>query len=180
MVTFLGLLVQSCCGEVGNLQTNITGVCGECSQCLSHTGFAPTHGMCASQALCCSVRNCLRWDLGCTHFPGLSCSGSVSRVLYKGADSVWPAFCALPRSEQLRRRGAWQAHSPHVGLCILSPPPLKLLSFLGARTAGAPSRCAVCLLWGADLWLRPSWRTSTVQGPRKEDSASNWEPAAVW
>ena len=60
MVTFLGLLVQSCCGEGGTLQTNITGVCGECSQCLGHTGFAPTHGVCAfpvytSQALGCSA-----------------------------------------------------------------------------------------------------------------------------
>ena len=39
MVTFLGSLVQSCCGEGGTLQTNITGVCGECSQCLGHTPF---------------------------------------------------------------------------------------------------------------------------------------------
>ena len=37
--------------------------------------------------------------LGCMHFPGLSCSGSGSRVLHKGADSVGPGFCALPRSE---------------------------------------------------------------------------------
>ena len=41
---FLGSLVQSCCGEGGTLQTNNTAVC---SQCLSHTGFAPAHGMCA-------------------------------------------------------------------------------------------------------------------------------------
>ena len=40
--TFLGSLVQSCCGEGGTLQTNNTGVC---SQCLSHTGFAPAHGV---------------------------------------------------------------------------------------------------------------------------------------
>ena len=47
MVTYLGLLVQFCCGDGGTLQTNITGMCGECSQCLGHTGFAPTHGVCA-------------------------------------------------------------------------------------------------------------------------------------
>ena len=40
---FLGSLVQSCCGEGGTLQTNNTGMC---SQCLSHTGFATTHGVC--------------------------------------------------------------------------------------------------------------------------------------
>ena len=56
--TFLGSLVQSCCGEGGTLQTNNTGVC---LQCLDHTGFAPTHSLCAfpvytAQALGCSAR----------------------------------------------------------------------------------------------------------------------------
>ena len=46
--------------------------------------------------------------VACTS-PGkcLSRSGSGSRVLPTGADSVGPAFCALPRSEQLRLPGAW-------------------------------------------------------------------------
>ena len=107
VVAYLGSLVQSCCGEGGTLQTNITGVCGECSQCFKRTGFAPAHGVCAfkvytSQALGCSDRNCLRRALGCVHFPGLSSSGSDSRLLHKGAYSVGPVFCALPRFEQLR------------------------------------------------------------------------------
>ena len=34
--------------------------------------------------------------------PGLSHSGSGTQVLLRGTDSVGPAFCALPRSEQLR------------------------------------------------------------------------------
>ena len=108
MDTFLGSLVQSCCGEGGTLLTNNTGVCsGVCSQYLGHTGFAPAHGVCAfpvytAQALGCSARNCLRPALGCMHFPGLSRSGSDTRVLLKGTDSVGPAFCALSRSEQLR------------------------------------------------------------------------------
>ena len=62
MVTYLGSLVQLCCGEEGKLQTNITGVCGECicSQCLGHTGFDPAHGVCAfpvynAQAPVCSA-----------------------------------------------------------------------------------------------------------------------------
>ena len=78
MDTFLGSLVQLCCGEGGTLQTNITGMCGEC---FSPTGFAPAHGMCAfmvytSQALGCYTRNCLGPALGCLHFPGTSRSGS--------------------------------------------------------------------------------------------------------
>ena len=47
MVTYLGSIVQLCCGEGETLQRNITDVCGECSQCLGHIGFAPTPGMCA-------------------------------------------------------------------------------------------------------------------------------------
>ena len=67
----------------------------------------PAPGMCAfpvytAQALGCSAGNCLMRALGCVHFPGLSRSGSGTRVLHKGTDLVGPAFCALPRSEQLR------------------------------------------------------------------------------
>ena len=100
MVTFLGSLVQSCCGEVGTLQTNITGVCGESSQCLGHTGFAPAHGLCAfpvytAQALGCSAWNCLRWALGFMHFPGLSHSGS-GWVLLKGTHWLGLQFLPFP------------------------------------------------------------------------------------
>ena len=106
MDNFLGPLVQSCCGEGRTLQTNITGICGECAQCHGQTRFAPAHGVYAftvytAQALGCSARNCLRQALGCMHFPGLSRSGSGTRVLLKGIDLVGPAFCALPRSEPL-------------------------------------------------------------------------------
>ena len=153
MVTYLGLLVQLCCGEGGTLQTNITGVCGECSQCMDHTGFAPTHsGMC---------------------FPSLHCSGS--RLLSKAG----PAFHAIPRSKLLRFRflGTPQRHrlswacilcpsqvqaaqatrclasalSPG-GQCILSHPLSQLLSFLDVQRE-CHLRCVMCLLWGAVLWL---------------------------
>ena len=102
--TLLGSLVQSCCGEGGTLQTSNTGVC---SQCLSHTGPAPTHGTCArpahtAQALGCCASNSPRLALGYMHFPGLSYSGSGTQVVLRGANSVGPAFCALPRSKQLR------------------------------------------------------------------------------
>ena len=61
MASNLGLLIQLCCGEGGALQTNVTGLCGERSQCSGHTGFAPR-----SQHMC---------------FPRLHCSGS--RLLYR-------------------------------------------------------------------------------------------------
>ena len=59
---FLGSLVQSCCGEGGTLQTNITGMYGACSRCFSHTGFAPVHGMCAFSVYTSGSR-LLCWEL---------------------------------------------------------------------------------------------------------------------
>ena len=94
--------------------------------------------------------NWLRQALGCMHFPGLS--HSCSCVLHKSTDLVGPVFCALPRSKQLRKPGAWRVHFPQVGKCVLSPPPFQQLGFLGAQQE-CHLRSAVCLLWGADLWL---------------------------
>ena len=87
--------------EGGTLQTNNTGVC---SQCLSHTGPAPAHGARSlpahtAQALDCSTGNHPQPALSCLHLPCLSRSGSGTRVVLRGTDSVGPAFCALPRSE---------------------------------------------------------------------------------
>ena len=59
VVSCFGLLVQSRCGEGGALQTNLSGLCVEHSQCSDHTGFAPhwvcphtgfarAHGTCAT------------------------------------------------------------------------------------------------------------------------------------
>jgi len=70
-----------------------------------------------AQALGCSTWNWLRPALGWVHFPGLSCSGSGSQVLHKGADLIGPVFCALPQSEQLRWPGSWQAAT----YCLLHP-----------------------------------------------------------
>ena len=44
MASCLGSLVQPCCGEEGALQTNVTGICREHSQCSSHTGLALAQG----------------------------------------------------------------------------------------------------------------------------------------
>ena len=154
VVTFLGSLVQSCCGEGGTLQAN-TGVYGECLQCFSRTGCAPSsphHGVLCFHGLHFSGSRLLCQELsedilGCMHFPGLSCSGSGSRVLHKGADLVGPGFCALPRSEQVTRclvsavtpRCVWgRMH------LITSPIPAAWFS---ACTMGVPSQvCRVSLL----------------------------------
>ena len=90
VVTFLGSLVQSCCREGGTLQTNITGMCRECLQCLGHTGFAPTHGVCAFLVYTAQA-------------PGCS-AGELSKE--------GPGFHTLPRSKLLRFRfsGIPQSH----------------------------------------------------------------------
>ena len=126
--------------EGGALQTNNTGMC---SQCLSHTGPAPAHSTCAvpaqtAQALGCSTGNRPRPALGCVHLPGLSRSGSGTRVILRGADSVGPAFCALPRSEQFRQPGACRVHSPSLAVHLITSP-VPATRFPGCA-AGAPSQ----------------------------------------
>ena len=60
---------------------------------------APAH---TAQALGCSAGNRPRPALGFMHLPDLSHSGSGTHIVLRGANSVGPAFCALPRSEELR------------------------------------------------------------------------------
>ena len=169
LVVYLGSLVQLCCREGGTLQTNITGVCGECLQCLGHTGFAPAHGVCA-------------FPVYTAQAPGCS-AGVLSKV--------GPGLCALPRSKPLRfeSSGTTQRHRLSWA-CVLCPSqvgaaqvtrylaralssggavclitfPVTAARFPGCA-AGALSQVCMCL-WGADLWLRPSWWMSTVQDPR--------------
>ena len=86
MVTCLGSLVQLCCGEGGTLQTNIAGVCGECSQCLGHTGFARLMACVLSQS---------------TQAPGCS-AGELSEA--------GPGLHAFPRSKPFRFSGTPQRH----------------------------------------------------------------------
>ena len=105
------------------LQTNNTGVC---AQCLSHTGPTPTHGACAlpahsAQALVCSTGNRLRPALGCMHLPGLSLSGSGTRVVLRGAD-----FMPFPGPSSLGHELFGER-----GHCDLPPLPSLLLGFLG-------------------------------------------------
>ena len=84
--------------------------------------------------------NCLKWALGCMHFPCLSCSGLGSWVLHKGTDSVGPTFCALPRSKQLRRQVIGERTLPRSGASV------PATRFPGCA-AGAPSQvCCVSLL----------------------------------
>ena len=50
------------------MKTNIPGMCGECSQSLDHTGFAPAHGVCALPVYTAQAPGCSARELSC---PGL-------------------------------------------------------------------------------------------------------------
>ena len=105
------------CGEGETPQTKITGVWEQGSQCLGHTGFAPIHDVCAflvytAQAPGCSAGELSKAGPGLRALPRPKLHGFRFLGTPQGTDSVAPAFCALPRSEQLRRPGAWQARSP--------------------------------------------------------------------
>ena len=154
---------------------HIAGVCGACSQCMDHTGFAPAQGKCASWVSTAQV-------------PGCS-AGELSKV--------GPVFHALPRSNPLRCSGTLQGQT-RLGMrfvsfpgpsssgnqvfgertvpggpCILITSPVPAVWFPRgpARALSQP-----CVSWAADLRLRPSWQMSTIQDPRK-NVVSNWEPA---
>ena len=122
-----------------------------------HTGFAPAHGTCLSWSTLLRLQTALQGSCPkrarhFVHFPGLSHSGS--QILHKCTGSAGHAFCALPRFEQLR--------------CLVNTLPQ-----VGGASHHLPGPrhsfpgCTVCLLWGADLSLRPSWQMSTIQDPRK-------------
>ena len=100
MVTYLGSLVQLCCGEGEILQTNITGVCEECSQCMDHTGFVPAHGMCACPVYTAQAPGCSAEELS----------------------KVGSGFCVLARSKMLR---FWFSGTPQrhrlSWTCVLCP-----------------------------------------------------------
>ena len=157
MVIYLGSLVQLCCGKGATLQTSITGVCGECSQCPGHTGFVPAHDVCAFLVHTAQAPGCF--------------AGKLSKV--------GPGLRALPRSKPLRLRlsGAPQwcrlgwacvlcpsqvraaqvtrclvsAHSPG-GAAHLITSPMPAALFPGCAV-GAPSQVFCVSPWGADLWL---------------------------
>ena len=127
----------------------------------------------------------------CACFPSLHCLGS--RLLCWELSEVGLELYALPRSKPLRFRFSGTPQRCRLGwACVLCPSqvlaaqmtrclasavapswrlrlitsPVPAARFCGCTT-DAPSRCAVCLFWRADLWLQPSWWMLSVQNPKK-------------
>ena len=109
--------------------------------------------------------NCPHQALDSVHFPGLNCSGSGSWVLHKGTDSAGPAFWALPRSEEIRKPGAWRVHYPRCTVNLITFP-VPAVWFPGSLERVPSQVCHMSPL-GSDLRLQPSWQMSTIQDPRK-------------
>ena len=146
-----------CCGEVGTLQTNATGVYGECSQCLSHTGFAPALGVCAflvytAQAPGCSVKELSKAGPGLRALPRpkplrFRFLGTPQRHRLSWACILCPSLVLAARPTRCLASALYPAEQ-----CILSPPQSQPLHFLGVQCE-CHLRCAVHPFWGADPWL---------------------------
>ena len=124
-------------------------------------------------------------------FPGLHCSGT--RLFCRGTvqSASWLACTSQVSAAQVQVLGSSTRAQTRLGLrvvpfpgprssgdqvlgeltapgglCVLVTSQPQPLGFLGALQECC-LRCALGLLWGADLWLRPSWQMSAVQDPRK-------------
>ena len=127
MVTYLGSLVQSCCGEGGALQTNLTGVCGERSRCLGHTGFAPTHSMCAFPVYTAQAPGCSAGELSNVG-PGLHAlpRSKPLRFRFSGTPQRrrlgWARVLCPSQVRAAQRPGAWRAHSFSLAVRLITSP----------------------------------------------------------
>ena len=75
------------------LQTSNTGMC---LQCLNPAGAAPAHGAhCSGSTLLCQEPS----EAGPRLHAWFKLLRLGAQVALRGADSVGPAFCGLPRSE---------------------------------------------------------------------------------
>ena len=114
-------------------------------------------GLCHTQA-CCTQSLCSRPQLTHTSTGDTQTQFWLSLVV---ECAFWPFPGLSSSGDQVLGDGTVPG-----GLWSYSPPRSRPLGFLGALRE-CHLRCAVCLLWGADLRLQPSWPMSTIQDPRK-------------
>ena len=131
MVSCLGSPVQSCCGEGGALQTNVTGVCGEHSQRSHHTGFSPTQRHVCFPRLHYSGFRLLYMEqaLSCVRFQfsgtpqkrGLSCACILCLPHRSSSGSLELDRCTLPGAVRLLPSAVPASVSVRSGqMCLVS------------------------------------------------------------
>ena len=118
---------------------------------------------------------CPKQALHFMHFPGLSLS--VSRVLRKGTYSVVCAFCALPKSEQLRGPGAWWAHCPRWAVSLNHLPSWSSQF----PTCAVRAQSQVCHVSALGSWSQAATLLAYASHSGcQKDVVSNWDLLTVW
>ena len=103
---------------------NITGVCGECLQCMDHTEFAPTRSMCAFQVY----------------------SAQAPRCSAREWSKVGPGLCALPRTMPLRFRFSGTPQRHKLGwACVLCSSQVRAAQAKKSLASALSPGEAVCL-----------------------------------
>ena len=121
--------------------------------------------------------NCLKWALGCMHFPGLSPQVQVLGYSTKAQTWLGLRFVRFPGPSSSGDQVLGECSLPRWGVHLITSP-IPAIQFSGWHRR-AHLRCAMCLFWGPDLWLRPSQQMSTVQNPKKSWLATG-SLLAVW
>ena len=158
MVIYLGSLVQLCCGEGGTLQISL--VCGGSACSVWGTqGLPPLMGKCAVLVYTAQASGCSAGELSKVG-PGLHVLPMSNWLRFRFAGTPqrhrlgWACgLCPSQVRAAQATRFLVRTLSPG-GWCILSPPRSQSLSVPGAQRE-CHLRCAMCLLWGADLWHDP-------------------------
>ena len=189
MVTYLGSPVQLCCGREEHCE-QISLVCvGSAHSVWATLGLPPLMVCILSWSTLLRLQvalqgNCLKWVLGCVHFPGLSHSGG--QVLGE---------CTLPRwaseSYHLPRPSRWVSWvcsgSAFSGVpCVSSgelisgcdPPGGCQLSRIPGRLG---EQLGACLLWGrvCPLLFGSGWRLPAFLPPVGDGPVRSWL-ALLW
>ena len=150
-------------------------MCEECLQSMDHIGSAPAHG-----GMCFLLRfqvaqqgHCPKWTLCFVHFPGLSCSGSGSRVLHKGTN-LGLGLVSFPGPSSSGNQLLGE-HTVPRGPCILITFPVPGTWFPRCIVRALSQVCHVSPLgsWSQAVTLLADVNRSGSQ----EDLVSNWEPA---
>ena len=114
--------------------------------------------LCHTQ-VCCTQSPCSRPLLTCT------LTGDTQTWFWLRPVG-WTCILCPSKVWAFEQPGAWQAHCPRWTVHLNHIPSLAF-QFPGCTTRAPYLRCAVCLLWRADLRLLPSWMISAIQDLRK-------------
>ena len=117
MVTYLGSLVQLCCGGGGHCKQISLACAGSARSVLTTLDLPQLTVPVLSQSTPLRLQvalqgNCSNQAMGFVHFPGLSCSGSGSRVLHKALTQLVMSFVPFPGPSSSGHQVLGERNSP--------------------------------------------------------------------